>query len=215
MIYPKTFLLIIFSVLCIKCNAQQTSTVVNNFNIRLSPLSLIDFYNGSSYKLGFEAKLFYATSIYADFGGYFKTFNGYENFTGYNLDLGLKYYIKNKDINQGSYISINYFHKNQGFDYTDTALFKQAPEPAYRIQKNINCVNLNFGYLHAFDNRLVLDVLGGLGIRYRNATSSLPIEYYDQIIKLTDSQSLYFVLKPGNSIWMNFNVRFKIAYRIF
>lgn len=215
MIYLKTFLLLALSLFHLTCNAQKTSTVVNNFSIRLSPLSLIDFYNGSSYKLGFEKKLFYATSIYGDFGGYFKNFNGFENFTGYNLDLGLRYYISKKEINQGSYISINYFHKNQGFDYIDTALFKQTSETEYRIQKKINCVNLNFGYVHVFKNRLVLDVIGGLGVRYRNATSSLPIQYFDQIIESTDSQSLYFILKPGNSIWMNFNVRFKIAYRIF
>lgn len=54
---------------------QSDSTLSNKLNVRIAPLSLIDVYNGSSYKLGFEFQPFKSLSITGDFGGYLKNFN--------------------------------------------------------------------------------------------------------------------------------------------
>ena len=60
--------------------AQGDTLISHNAHIRFAPLSLLDFYSGSSYKVGFEAKLFNRASIYADAGGYLRNFNVWKNF---------------------------------------------------------------------------------------------------------------------------------------
>ncbi|MCH2229236.1 MAG: DUF3575 domain-containing protein [Crocinitomicaceae bacterium] len=197
-------------------NAKSQSDLIfsNKLSVRLAPLSLIDFYNGSCYKIGLEVSLFKSTSITADYGGYFKNFNVWKNYTGYNIDVGLKYYLKHQ-LHQGFYISLNYFYKNQGFDYKDS--IKEASSAyytEYRTQKYVTCVNINIGMLNLYNKRFILDFFGGIGIRYKNVSSSISIDDLKNGIEYNDSQSLYFIVTPGEFIYPNINLGLRIGVKI-
>jgi len=211
----RNIILLSFITVSGNTKAQSYSEVVNNLSVRFAPLSLIDFYNGSSYKLGFEKKLFQSTSFHADFGGYFKNFNGLKNCTGFNADIGLRYYFIDKQINQGTYLTLNYFYKEQGFNKHDSIQSNPTYFKEYRTQKYVTCLNLNIGYLEIFYDRLILDVFGGFGVRFKKVNSTLQDEEFENAIYYSDSQSDYFIVRPGKYVRLNFNVRFRVAYRIF
>ena len=209
----KNLVLCILILFCFNVKAQSDSIFSNKYSVRLAPLSLIDFYNGSCYKVGLEIPLFNNTSITADYGGYFKNFNVWKNYTGYNIDFGLKYYLKNQ-LYKGLYVSLNYFYKNQGFDYKDSIQASTTYYTEYRTQKHVTCVNLNIGIVKLYSKRFILDFFGGIGIRYKNVNSSLPIDVLRNGIEYSDSQSLYFLVTPGDFVYPNINIGLRIGYRI-
>lgn len=207
-------LIILLVIITQLVNGQTDSEINNRFNIRIAPLSLIDFYNGSSYKLGFEAQPIKRFSITGDFGGYFKQFNARKNYTGFNIDLGIRYYLNRNKLNQGNYLSINYFYKDQGFDYHDSIQANPVYYSEYRTQKYVTCVNINYGWLKIYKNRLVIDFFAGIGIRYKKVNTTLALQELEKGQEYSDSQSLYFLVTPGKFIYPNINLGMRIGLRI-
>ncbi len=159
-------LTLIFSLLLLSPNliAQDQGPIpLNFFNIRTAPLSLIDLYAGSCYKLGIEFKVKSKTSMTFEGGRYFKKFNGLSNITGQNIDIGIMHYIDHHIQNYGHYFSLNYFYKEQSFDYADTIIGTPNYYKTYRTQKFVTCLNLNFGWCQLTADRIFFDLYAGLG----------------------------------------------------
>lgn len=194
-----------------QADSIQNTIVNNRFIIRIAPLALIDVYNSSNYKFGFEVQPFHRFAITGDFGGYFKTFNLWKNCTGFNIDIGFRYYLNRHRLNQRFYIALNYFYKEQGFDHDDSII--DVPF-TYRTEKFVTCSNVNFGWVKIYKKRLVLDLFAGLGIRIKKVNSTVTHEELDKAKEYSDSQSLFFIVTPGKFIYPNLNIGMRIGLRI-
>ena len=196
----------------------DTIAPINRLNIRATPLPLLDFYSGSCYKIGVEIKPFKRFSITGDFGGYFKNFNGVKNYSGYNLDFSLRYYVnKPNDKNQKYYLSLHYFYKDQGFDRSDSINKKTSPNIlTYHTQKYVSAIGANFGWQKIIKKRLIIELFAGLGVRLKKVNSTLSSEDYKKVEEFYwDSMSFHFLVKPGNFIYPNFNLGFRIGVILF
>lgn len=181
--------------------------------LQVAPLSLLDFYNGSCYKLGIEARLSKTLYFAVDGGGYFPNFNSLKNVKGGNLDVRLKYRIPNSY----SMISLSYFYKKQSFEYHDA--YEEQPDVPITVytRKNIQCINLNYEYraVQLF-RKGYIDVFAGLGIRFRDVKSSFETHHdFDRLAEGGDSQTLYFVLIPGETTWLNLNFGLRLGFYLF
>jgi hypothetical protein len=183
-------------------------------SIQLAPLSLIDFYNGSNYKLGTEIRVSRKISVSADFGGYFRNFNVLKNNKGFNADFRLKYQLRNSN----SSISLSYFYKKQSFEYHDYYIDKPEEPIIVYTRKEVNCINLNFEQKFPFlkNQKAYVSLFAGLGMRFRNVHSSFEIKHdFDRLKDGGDSQTLYFVLIPGKDAWLNVNLGLRLGFYLF
>ncbi len=181
-------------------------------SLQIAPLALIDFYNGSSYKLGTEIRLSRRFYVSVDFGGYFPNFNGLKNMKGGNVDFRIKYRFPNSN----SSISIQYFYKKQSFEYHDA--YEEEPDVPIVVytRKQVNCINVNY------ENKILdqkwgyINMFAGLGIRFRDVRSSFETHHdFDKLVEGGDSQSLYFVLIPGQNTWLNLNAGVRLGFYLF
>ena len=181
--------------------------------LQVAPLSLLDFYNGSCYKLGTEIRLSKSLYFSVDAGGYFRNFNSLKNVKGGNLDLRLKYRVPNSN----SLISLGYFYKKQSFEYHDA--YEEQPDVPITVytRKNIHCFNIHYEYRAAqLFRKGYIDVFAGLGLRFRNVKSSFETHHdFDRLVEGGDSQTLYFVLIPGETTWLNLNFGLRIGFYLF
>lgn len=185
------------------------------FIVRLAPLSLLDSYNGPSYKLGIEFQTDLRWAFTTDFGGYFRNFNWFRNYSGFNFDFGIRHYLKNENSRKKYYLSLNTFYKEQGFDYSDSFQSVITYHTNYHTQKYVSCINLNFGKILSFKNRLEVDLFAGVGIRFKKVNSSLSLDELETGIEYSDSQSLYFLVTPGKFIYPNINLGLRCGFRVF
>lgn len=184
------------------------------FALQIAPLSLLDFYNGSCYKLGTEIRLSQSIYLSLDGGSYFRNFNVLKNMKGVNVDFRIKYRFPNSN----SFISLNYFYKKQSFEYHDA--YEEAPDVPITVYtwKKINCININFEHKVPFlkKERAYFNVYAGLGVRFRDVRSSFETHHdFDRMVKGGDSQSLYFVLIPGQHTWLNLNFGLRFGFYLF
>jgi hypothetical protein len=183
-------------------------------SIQIAPLSFIDFYNGSNYKLGTEIRLSRNIYLSADFGGYFRNFNVMKNNKGFNADFRVKYQFPNSNLG----ISISYFYKKQSFEYHDFYIDKPEEPIIVYTNKAVNCINLNFEQKFPFlkSQRAYVSLFAGLGVRFRNVHSSFETKHdFDRLKDGGDSQTLYFVLIPGKDTWLNVNAGLRLGFYIF
>lgn len=207
-----TILVLVLSTVFFNTAKADSIPIRKRVSIQVAPLALVDFYNGSTYKLGTEIRLSRNMYVSADFGGYFSNFNGLKNMKGGNMDFRIRYRFPNSY----SSISVGYFYKKQSFEYHDA--YKEEPDVPITVytRKQINCININYetrildeewGYISAFT---------GLGVRFRTVHSSFETHHdFDRLVKGGDSQSLYFILIPGQNTWLNFNAGLRLGFYLF
>ncbi len=181
--------------------------------LQIAPLALLDFNNGSCYKLGTEIRLTKSFYVSADGGGYFRNFNSLKNMKGGNLDFRLKYRFPHSN----SLISISYFYKKQSFEYHDAYVEEPDIPITVYTRKIVNCISLNYEYKLVNNYRgIVVSAYAGLGIRFRDVKSSFETHHdFDRLVKGGDSQSLYLVLIPGEKTWLNLNLGLRVGCYLF
>lgn len=182
--------------------------------LQIAPLALLDFNNGSCYKLGTEIRVSGRFYFSIDGGGYFPNFNVLKNMKGGNLDFRLKYRLPHSN----SMLSIGYFYKKQSFEYHDA--YQEEPDVPITVytRKQVNCFSINFEQTVPFlkDERAYFNVYAGLGLRFRNVKSSFETHHdFDRLVKGGDSQSLYLVLIPGENTWLNLNFGLRVGFYLF
>ncbi|MNE54015.1 hypothetical protein D3C80_1487730 [compost metagenome] len=131
---------------------------------------------------------------------------------GGNVDFRIKYRFPNSN----SSISIQYFYKKQSFEYHDA--YEEEPDVPIVVytRKQVNCINVNY------ENKILdqkwgyINMFAGLGIRFRDVRSSSETHHdFDKLVEGGDSQSLYFVLIPGQNTWLNLNAGVRLGFYLF
>ncbi|MNV27067.1 hypothetical protein D3C71_1182040 [compost metagenome] len=196
------------------CSTAKADSIPHQkrVSLQIAPLALIDFYNASSYKLGTEIRLSRSIYVSADFGGYFSNFNGLRNMRGGNVDFRIKYRFPNSN----STISVNYFYKKQSFEYHDS--YEEEPDVPIVVytRKQVNCINVNYEHKVLDDKWGYINLFAGLGVRFREVHSSFETHHdFDRLVKGGDSQSLYFVLIPGQNTWLNVTFGLRMGFYLF
>lgn len=197
-----------------KSDTIQTVTIPSRkrVSIQFSPLALLDFNNGSSYRLGTQIRVSRRLALSADFGGYFRNFSFLKNNKGFYSYFAVKYALPEN----GSWLSISYSYKQQAFDYHDFYLQDPNTPITVHVQKYVNSISVNYerriGQLFKDGS---IDFFAGLGVRFRNVQSFQTKHQFDELKNGGDSQTLYLVLIPGNKAWLNLNFGLRIGFGIF
>ncbi len=195
------------------CNAygQSESDQKSKLSLKFAPLSLIDFYSGSSYRGGVEIDLTKHFSIYQECGGYFKKFNGQTNTKGYVLKSELRYYLSSTDP---LYLSIEYFYKRQNYNYGDSIYFPTQYNVAYNVDKYVTAFTLKSGSLILLNKYFYIDIFGGLGIRYKNIRTNLSESEKEHRWYYNDSMSQTFMNGDRKGFVLNIDVGVKIGFNL-
>lgn len=210
---PSLVLALIFSWGFSKTTHADSIPKQKRVALQIAPLSLLDFNNGSCYKLGTEIRVTKRFYFSIDGGGYLPNFNVLKHMKGGNLDLRIKYRFPYSN----SAVSISYFYKKQSFEYHDS--YQEDPDVPITVYtlKTVNCISLNYEHrVGQLFRKGYIDVFAGLGIRFRDVKSSFETKHdFDRLVKGGDSQSLYLVLIPGQGLWMNLNLGFRLGVYLF
>ena len=136
-------------------------------SISISPLSLLDMYNGSSYKAGLTIRPLRNVRLSADAGGYWKQFSNklsfWQDLKGYNFRASAGIYL-----GQLSPISlgVEYSYKSQEFNYNDSV--PDLPGFTAHVNKFVHVFNVYGSFEQYFTNRFYIELRAGIGLRYRD-----------------------------------------------
>lgn len=170
-----------------KIKVLKYKNFANRFSIKTSPLSLINFIDGFSFKLGLEKRIYRNFSLCVEGGPYF-SYGGkglWSGSKGYLVNPEMRLYLNTRGQTTGNYLSLDYRLKNRSFNWEDSILIPQTIKNSfylkeYRIQTITNCFNIKYG-LVSLINSLVIDCFVGVGIKFRNSTSDLTKEEEENI----------------------------------
>jgi hypothetical protein len=192
-------------------NWSMPRFLFNTFNLRISPLSLVDFYSGACYKFGLECKVYRAYAITVEYGGYVPVFKKYANIKGSIINVGIRRYFWESDDHNGGYFSLNYQYKEQSFVYRDNFKSTSTYSKDYSVQKYVNCVNFNIGACAAYERSFVVDVYAGAGIRLKRVNSSVSLEELRSGEEYSGSPALRLMVKPGSFILPDLNIGIRVG----
>lgn len=206
--------LVFLCILPVKVHADTIPVISRQkrVSIQFSPLALLDFYNGSGYRLGTLVRVSKKVSVSADFGGYIRNFSYLKNNKGFYSYFAVKYALPKIP----SWISLSYAYKQQSFEYHDTYIQDPNTPITVPVQKYVTCISLNYEIraCQLFKDGYI-DLYGGLGVRFRNVHSFQIKHQFDELKEGGDSQTLYLELVPGKEAWLNLNFGMRIGMAIF
>lgn len=190
-------------------------TIVDSkFCLKFAPLSLLGIYTGPSIRLGAEYKLKDTWSLYNELGYFIGNRGGIAKFE-------LKHYLDDWEKNVGTYVSAELTYKYQHYQTSDTiAKINQSNlqitkyEKNYSVTKHVECLTIKYGVMKVYKYGILIDAFVGLGIRIKQATSSLTYEENQNIKHSSDYGPNVFTNQAGNKIYPNIDLGVKIGYRI-
>ena len=176
--------------------------------IGISPLALLDTYNGSSYKGGISIKPIKSLRITADLGTYspqlIRKLSFWDYLKGYNFRTSVGYYFfMMGDLSLG----LDYQYKKQNFNYTDTV--PNQPSFAAHVDKFVHVFNIYGSYDIDLAVNLYLEIRLNLGIRYREITNDQSDQLDDSVIWY-DSYSGR--ITQGKNFIPNINLAVRLNY---
>ncbi len=191
----------------------QDTLYDNKICLKIAPLSLLDIYGGMSTRIGIEYKLKKNYALYNEIGTYIPNANGYSNNKGILTKCEFKYYINKKHFSSGGYFSAELFYKYQSFSTWDSITIKPTYAKDFTVYKSVACLTVKFGRMQVFKCGILLDYFFGIGIRYKNATSTLNSNENSNIQSGGDYSLNILAEKSGQYILPNFDAGIKIGYR--
>lgn len=229
------YFLILF-IICFCANAQDSGwlykdaktkkekdTISPSILVGLSPLSLIDLFDGASLRANAEV-LLHKNISFALEGGYYLNYLpvSRKKPEGYLFKPAIKYYFNEIKKLEGSYIALEYQYKNIDYELRDSikvngvGFVKQYP-----MHRTVNCISLKYGALKDLGGRWFLEYYYGVGVRFiKSDAFNLSQEEQDGIIRSAaaaeddgDTTSSY-LRKTGNIVSLNVTAGIKINYRI-
>ncbi len=219
--------LVILLLFFVKVLYAQQGSGDSKFCIEIPPLAYFDAGVGPSYPIGVEIKLYQNFSACFSGGGYFGL-NGHDWLTneftggrltdvkGYDARLEIKYYLNREET--GEYFSIEGRYKKQEFNWQDSIHLTPAYLTTFRDFKNIYCLTAKFGCQFLHKSRIVIDCYVGLGVRFKNVSTTLTSQQVDALKYSDDSNydsdETGTTVIPGNYATINFEAGFKIGYQI-
>jgi hypothetical protein len=183
----------------------------------LLPLLGID--DCSSYRVGAELKIHNNISAYVEGGGYFSGVSGLQipfNAKGYIAKAEIKLYLNRDKVCYGNYLSIEGVYKKQSYDWTDTIKLVPQYIKTFRMSKNVECLDVKYGYLASFKSGIIIDVYTGIGIRFKDVSSTLSPQEYNSVTfgKYEDYGDTFYENVIGKLSCFNITMGIKIGYRI-
>jgi Protein of unknown function (DUF3575) len=214
----KNYFLLSFLFIYFISFSQKPNDIDNNFSLKINPLALIDAYGSSSYRLGFESKLYHNITFSAEYGRYFgiKGLEIRENSKGYIFKPEIKWYLNKNNLATGNFVSLEYFYKDIAFDWKDTIPTVNNPEEVkdYRISKNIYGFTVKAGVLKVYPSHFIFEWYFGLGVRVSNGYNSLTMDERNSIVA-NDENEIDRAQKDTNYVLPNFSLGFKLGYSFY
>lgn len=206
-------------------------TQTKKVNIKLAPLSLIDFINFPTIQGGIEIAVSKNISSYTELGvRYTKGFNenpdtSFISSKGLKLKTEFRYYLDRSLVPgnlNGNYIGVNAFfirdHHNTGVHYysKEDSTFDKLDN--FAVKKNIWGANLLVGKQESFGKHFLIDIYAGLGLRFRKIITTNkefnPKE--DKLFKRIDPSIPEIKYKAesfgGENVLMNLTAGFRVCY---
>jgi hypothetical protein len=205
-----------------------------NFSVKFCPLALVDDVSFPTIEGGLEFKLSNKITWYNEIGiKYRKSYMDNDvdtNFiksSGFKLKTEIRYYFQNDRAHpfEGSYLAANIFftndnHNNQ-IEYYPNGDTTRILTDAFGVSKNLLGLNLVFGHQKELNQRLLIDMYCGLGIRFRSVKTVN--QEYNKATDINAHQStdlnipairLDIDTEPGNSIVPNLTLGLRLTYRL-
>lgn len=149
---------------------------------KVAPLALIDDVSFPTVQGGVEVALTPHISWYNEFGvryrkgNYEKFDTNYVSTSGYKAKTEFRYYFegnkKKKDRFCKQYVGINYFYTrhvyNSAFQYYYQNDSSYRTNDGYGVTKAVWGINLITGWQYNIGKRFMVEVYGGLGVRFRD-----------------------------------------------
>jgi hypothetical protein len=229
-ILVRAILFFVLTCIGLPTMAQQknkTDSLQNHrLSIEISPLSLLNGYE-QSYRIGLEVNLYKNLSVYIEGSGYFLINNNFfdldgrlSNVKGDIIKCELKYYLNQYSEFKRNYLSVQGFYKKQSFDWQDSIHLTPAYLTTFRDFKNVYAFDIKYGQVITYKKRFIVDWYIGIGVRFKNVTSTLTstqqaaLEYDDD--NEYDSDLLGDIVNPtGKSIVPDIDLGIRIGYLIF
>lgn len=200
---------------------QEEQQKPANYFIALSPLSLINYTDGSSLRITIERKAFKHFTVSSEIGFYISWGNnfGYKNDPGgFIVKPCLKYYLKNEHNFNSLYIAIEYQYKTQKYSLADSIQMNNSPTYAksYSMKRKINCISVKLGNFKTIKNRFVVEWYAGLGVRFFQSVTNLSAPEYDNILRGeqygNSTSAGYFARTIGQHVYPNITLGIKTGF---
>ena len=204
------------------CLAQPGSAVNNKLLVKITPSSFIDFYGGTSWRLGVEYKIGGNWAACVDYGTFF-SYSKKDNYitktntTGYFIRPQIKLYLHQRWPNERDYLALEYLYKNTNFNYTDSIRLRPLPtySKTYNIFKEISAITFKYGTVKNLKHRFIIEWYGGAGVRLTRGYNSLLPAEDKQIIRGEDhGYMIGDAIRDVNVATVNFTLGFIIGYRL-
>lgn len=203
-----------------KLTAQYSNDTNNRLNITISPLSLINGYEGFPLRMGIEYNLNHKIMISLD--GETPVFN-----TNQSVKMNPKGFVIKPSLNfkaydsgsESGYLGIEYMYKNQDYRFRDSININEIKfDKFYKMNRKVHTVSVKAIFREEISNHFYYDVDFGLGIRLINSTSNLSAEeqngvYGGEFEGVTQSEDL--IRRVGKLVYPNLLFNIKVGYRIF
>lgn len=216
--------LIILLVICAKLmnaqayikndNGKDSFPKINppRYILKIAPFALLGPYEGTSLRVGLEYP------IKEDWSGYTELIHYFLN-TGDGVKAEFKYWLNSYQEDRHSmdrdYISVELFYKHQCYFTSDTIIMPyEKYNKEYNVNKSVECLTIKFGTQAVYKCGITLDLFAGLGIRVKQATSTLSHEENEHIQHLGDYGTNRIVNMAGNYVYPNFDMGIKIGFRL-
>ena len=212
--------------------AQSDEQFGHKLAVSISPLSLIDYSDGSSIRVSVDARVHNQFSFSAEAGTYTSMANYFsyrQNPRGFIIKPCLKFYWRRKKqiADPGSevnsrYLAIEYQYKQQSYQLTDSISLPVTGtyRKDYAATKSVNCISLKYGLLFTSpDSRFFYELYGGIGIRFSNASSTLTDDEYKGLLRgeghHNSTVAGYSSREMGNYVYPDLLLGVKVGLRVF
>jgi hypothetical protein len=204
----------ILFLLLAKLGFSQIDAEEHRVYIKWAPLSLIDSWNGSNLKLGTEINNQVGNAIYFEFGTYFSRAGSYSHNKGFLARTEFKHYLGSEYDNCGPYVSLSLMYKQQSFHTADSIDLNPIYKKDFDVHKNVGCATINVGTMAPVNNIFNLEVFIGLGIRIKNATSTLSADENNHMKSSADYGPNLFADQAGHFVLPFIDIGMKFAFGI-
>lgn len=194
---------------------ENDSVHHNKLAVSVGFLSMLDVYNGSSYRFGLQIRPINQIAFGGEMGGFANVFSKlitpFYKMKGYHYRLQLRFYpMRTNNLN----IGIEFQYRYQRFSYLDSTAVLPTFEAT--VAKNTFAYNLFLGYDYQLSKRIFIGTQLSVGVRYRDIlnTRSDVVESGESLLWPWDSMTTGRVTSGQNFI-PNFNLAIRMSFAFF
>lgn len=208
----KKGFVIAFILLSKSIYGQDNDYVEHRVYLKFAPVALLDPWNGPTVKIGTEINNEGGNAIYFELGTFFSDKTTHLNNKGILARTEFKHYIDGEYTNCGAYLSLELFYKHQSYQTHDSIELTPNYRKDYSLNKNVAALTFKLGYMAPLGSTFNLEIFLGLGVRIKNATSTLTADENDHIKAVADYGPNQLANVAGHFVLPNVLVGMKFAF---